>query len=92
MGLFKSEKEKMKIQLDKIKENWKETSEYHLGITFEESDEVEKTVHKGMIDAVGQDGFIKYYEPINVLFPNLTPKQKVMILYYARWYKTNIEV
>jgi len=92
MGFFKSKEEKEKKKKKKIKERWNETAEYNLGINYEESGDIEKTVHKALIDAMDEDGRVPDFAPINVLFPDLTPKQKVMILYYARWYKENIEL
>jgi len=85
MGFFKSPEEKEAELQEKIKKKWNQTSEYKLGITFEESKVIRKKFQKALIDASGDIGSITDFEPINILFPDLTPEQKVLILYYARW-------
>jgi hypothetical protein len=70
---------------EKIKNNWEKTSECKLGITFEEALELRKDFEKELKDVVTEDGIISDYTVINALFPDLTKKQKFMILYYSRW-------
>jgi len=78
MGLFKSREER-------IKKKWEMTSEYKLGLSFEEANKLGKDFEKGLIDAVNQQGIIEDYKVINTLFPDLTPEKKGLILYYGHW-------
>ena len=40
---------------------------------------------KILTNAVNEDGVISDYIAINALFPDLSQKQKFLILYYGRW-------
>jgi len=75
----------MKQDWEKVKNNWEKTSECKLGISFEEALELRKDFEKGLKGIVEEDGVISDYNVINALFPDLTKKQKFMILYYSRW-------
>ena len=85
MGIFKSEERKVKDEKEKIKKNWRKTSEYELGVSYEEYIHIHKDFQKGLVDAVRDDGRISDADVINAIFPNLSPEQKVLILYYGRW-------
>ena len=89
MKLFKSHEEKAKEEMDRVRKNWDKTSEAALGLkTVEEAIELEKTFHKSLIDAVNEEGLIADCYVINILFPELTPEQKTLILKYGRWIRT----
>ena len=75
----------MKKDWEKVKNNWEKTSECKLGISFEEALELRKDFEKDLKDVINEDGIISDYNVINALFPDLTKKQKFMILYYSRW-------
>jgi len=85
MGLLKSKEENMKQDCDEIKNNWEDTSEFKLGITYEEAVEFRKYFKDVLTKAVNEDGIISDFTAINALFPDLTQKQKFLILYYGRW-------
>ncbi|MCK5030749.1 MAG: hypothetical protein KAR64_04725 [Thermoplasmatales archaeon] len=85
MGLFKSREEKTKEEWERIKKKWEKTPECKFGLSFEEASKLRKDFEKGLINAVNEQGLITDYSVINVLFPGLTPEQKVLILYYGRW-------
>ena len=80
MGIFKSEERMVKDEKD-----WRKTSEYELGVSYEEYIHIHKDFQKGLVDAVRDDGRISDADVINAIFPNLSPEQKVLILYYGRW-------
>ena len=75
----------MKQDWEKVKNNWELTSEYKLGLSFEESLELRKDFENGLKDAISEKGVISDYTVINALFPDLSQKQKFLVLYYGRW-------
>ena len=75
----------MKQDWEKVKNNWELTSEFKLGLSFEESLELRKDFENGLKDAASEEGVISDYTVINALFPDLTQKQKFLVLYYGRW-------
>ena len=87
MKLFKSYKEKRMEMIEKIKKDWHKTSEHTLGISsYEESIKLQNKVLKATIDANNGNGvLISDSDLINELFSDLTPEQKVLILYYSRY-------
>ena len=46
MDLFKSEKEKRKEELEKLKKDWQKTSEHTLGVSYGEAGEIVKKMRK----------------------------------------------
>lgn len=79
MGLFKSNEEKKK----ETKDRWMESTEYKLGVSFEEYEQLTKEFTELMTKITGSDKIFRPHEAINSLFSDLNTKQKVFIHLYS---------
>lgn len=85
--------EKMKQNVENLKENWEDTSEYKLGFSYDEAFKLRKYFKQVLTNAADEEGVISDYSVINALFPELSKKQKFLILYYGRFiHKANLKL